>query len=96
MVTRKTIKTVFKLRRDTAENWDNTNPILQLGEPGFAYDVNVLKIGDGEKHWKDLPQISADPGSFADIAFTGNIDDLVQDEDSYIVFDCGTASSIIS
>lgn len=31
----------------------------------------------------------------ADIATTGNVDDLVQTANTYIVFDCGTASTII-
>ena len=33
--------------------------------------------------------------NLADIATTGNVDDLVQTENTYIVFDCGTASTII-
>jgi hypothetical protein len=33
------------------------NPVLESGEPGFVYDENRLKIGDGITHWNDLPYI---------------------------------------
>lgn len=49
-----TIKTTFLLRRGTAARWAEVNPILERGEPGFAYDANILKIGDGITPWNDL------------------------------------------
>lgn len=52
------ISTTFKLRRGLAELWEKKNPILAEGEPGFALDTNVLKIGDGKTHWLDLKEIS--------------------------------------
>ena len=48
------VKTTFQLRRDTKENWENYNPILGFGEPGYEIDTKVLKIGDGITSWKDL------------------------------------------
>lgn len=48
-------KTIFQLRRDTSSEWNKYNPILRVGEPGYAYDTNVFKIGDGINHWNDLP-----------------------------------------
>ena len=58
MVTRKTIKTIFKLRRALESEWEEHNPVLDLGEPGYAYDTRVLKIGDGVTHWNDLEIIN--------------------------------------
>ena len=52
------IKTTFKLRRGTAAEWDLINPILAEGEPGFAIDTNILKIGNGKDTWKNLIAIN--------------------------------------
>lgn len=52
-----TISTTFKLKRGTAARWAEVNPILAQGEPGYVYDQNRLKIGDGVTHWNDLPYI---------------------------------------
>lgn len=51
------VNTTFKLKRGTAARWAEVNPILEQGEPGFVYDQNRLKIGDGVTHWNDLPYI---------------------------------------
>lgn len=51
------LNTTFKLKRGTAARWAEVNPILEQGEPGFVYDTNRLKIGDGKTHWNDLPYI---------------------------------------
>lgn len=51
------INTTFKLKRGTAARWAEVNPILAQGEPGFVYDANRLKIGDGITPWNDLPYI---------------------------------------
>ena len=52
-----TIKTTFKLKRGTAARWAELNPILEQGEPGYVYDENRLKIGDGITPWNNLPYI---------------------------------------
>jgi hypothetical protein len=49
----------IKLRRGTAAAWTAANPVLADGEPGYATDTQILKIGDGLTHWEDLPSISA-------------------------------------
>ena len=49
--------TIFKLKRATAARWAELNPILEQGEPGFVYDSNRLKIGDGKTPWNNLPYI---------------------------------------
>jgi hypothetical protein len=46
--------TRIKLRRDTAANWLEQNPILALGEPGMETDTRMMKMGDGATRWADL------------------------------------------
>ena len=46
--------TRIKLRRDTAANWLESNPILAQGETGFETDSRAMKLGDGATRWKDL------------------------------------------
>ena len=41
--------TIIKIRRDTASNWANVNPILASGEPGLETDTLALKYGDGNR-----------------------------------------------
>jgi hypothetical protein len=41
---------------------------LAQGEPGFAYDTNELKIGDGVRSWKELPLLSCNS-----TAISGNL-----------------------
>lgn len=48
---------ILQLKRGTAERWATVNPILAVGEPGFVYDSNRLKIGDGVSTWNELPYI---------------------------------------
>lgn len=52
------VKTTFKLRRSLLSTWQEKNPILAEGEPGWALDAKILKIGDGEKAWNELPSLS--------------------------------------
>lgn len=47
--------TKIRFREDSKENWTNINPILASAEPGVEIDTNKFKIGDGVKHWNDLP-----------------------------------------
>lgn len=53
----KVYNTIFKLKRGIASRWAELNPILQQGEPGFVYDTNQLKIGDGKTPWNELPYL---------------------------------------
>lgn len=58
-----TYRTTFKLRRGYSEVWERNNPVLQEGEPGFALDTKVLKIGDGVTPWLDLEGIDSSDGN---------------------------------
>jgi hypothetical protein len=49
----------IQIRRDTSDNWTNTNPILAQGELGYEIDTNLLKIGDGLTAWTSLPYFAS-------------------------------------
>lgn len=49
---------VLQLKRATAERWQEVNPVLAVGEPGFEYTTNKLKIGDGVLPWNELPYLN--------------------------------------
>ena len=51
------IRHQYQFKRGTADRWAQLNPILAQGEPGFVYDINKLKIGDGFTPWNALPYI---------------------------------------
>ena len=61
------IKTTFKLRRGLAAKWEEVNPILAEGEPGWAIDTEVSKIGDGVRSWNDLTAVTGVDISTSDI-----------------------------
>lgn len=44
----------LQFRRDTHQNWANTNPILASGEMGIELDTHMFKIGDGIAPWVNL------------------------------------------
>ncbi|HZJ98847.1 MAG TPA: hypothetical protein VFC79_02520 [Tissierellaceae bacterium] len=46
--------TTIQLKRGISVVWDAVNPTLKIGEPGYATDKKVLKIGDGITAWNDL------------------------------------------
>ena len=44
----------IQVRRGTATQWSNTNPVLASGEPGFDTTNSLLKVGDGTSTWSSL------------------------------------------
>lgn len=56
------LNTRIVLRNDTIENWSVSNPILLQGELAVVvdkfFDTVKLKIGDGERHFADLPYVT--------------------------------------
>jgi hypothetical protein len=50
---------VIQFRRGTADEWSASNPVLDVGEPGFETDTGHLKIGDGTQPWLALPFITS-------------------------------------
>ena len=53
-----TVKTTFQFKRGLLMRWEEKNPILNAGEPGWASDVHILKIGDGVHPWTELPALT--------------------------------------
>lgn len=53
------ISTTLLLKRGTQTRWEELDPILAQGEPGFAYDKNILKIGNGINKWTELEAINS-------------------------------------
>jgi len=54
----KEILTTFQFKRGTAARWQEVNPILKQGEPGFVIDTNTFKIGDGITPFSELKDFS--------------------------------------
>ena len=54
-----TVTTSITLKRATAEVWEDENPVLAVGEPGYDITNKTLRIGDGTSTWTDLPVIGA-------------------------------------
>lgn len=48
----------LRIRRDYANRWMETNPILADGEPGYEKDTCRLKVGDGVRPWDTLRYIA--------------------------------------
>lgn len=58
MAIKKTIKTVWQIRRDTTANWLlNKDTIPASGEPCYDLELHTLKIGDGTTTYENLPII---------------------------------------
>lgn len=103
MVTKRIIRTIFKLRRATELEWEQVNPILQLGEPGYAYDIQRLKIGNGTDCWNDLRYIDISTSELLDLVKTLKVEDLSDGADyatkqyvdeyfNNLIIDCGTST----
>jgi hypothetical protein len=52
----------IQLRRGNADFWEDENPTLRPGEPGYEKNTRRMKIGDGITPWRSLPYFTA-PGS---------------------------------
>jgi len=53
----------IQVRRGTADQWSDVNPILAAGEMGLESDTNFIKFGNGTSNWDALPYAN-DPTSF--------------------------------
>jgi hypothetical protein len=53
------MSTLYRMyqRRGTASQWEAADTILDVGEIGFAYDTNVIKVGDGATPWNTLESL---------------------------------------
>ena len=58
----KTLNTIIVLRNDKSTDWADSKVILKEGELGVSYLDNgnvMVKAGDGEHKFKDLPQVES-------------------------------------
>ena len=53
---------LIQFRKGTLSQFNSANPTLASGEPGFAIDANVLKVGDGITPWSGLLGFSVGSG----------------------------------
>ena len=56
----------IQIRRGLSLAFQSKNPVLASGEPAYAVDAKILKIGDGITPWNSLvPLTSGDIGNYA-------------------------------
>ncbi len=48
----------IQFRRGTLPQWTAANPVLASGEPGIDLTNMLLKVGDGNRNWNNLPYVS--------------------------------------
>ena len=95
-IVKRHVKAVIQLRRATEQEWIELNPILREGEPALSTDKNKLKIGDGERHWKQIPYLTGSGGGGTEytagegIVIEGN--EIRLDK---LILDCGTSTTNI-
>ena len=53
---------LIQFRKGTLAQFNSVNPTLSSGEPGFALDAKVLKVGDGVTPWSGLLGFSVGSG----------------------------------
>ena len=73
----------IQLRRDTADNWTATNPVLSQGEPGLETDTRKIKYGDGTTAWNLLDYAINTTAGFGD--FSTGFDDGINDNTWHFV-----------
>ena len=61
----------------------------------LSLDTTYAKASDLATTQGDLDALEETVDGLADIAATGNVDDLIQTVNTYIVFDCGSASTVV-
>lgn len=77
------ITTKYYQRRDTFNNWETRNPILEDGELGFETDTRRFKIGDGNTAWKDLKYIAEEATHLQDVNSSKNFQIWIGTQQEY-------------
>ena len=62
----------IQIRRDTAYNWGDVNPVLVEGEPGLETDTGKFKFGNGANTWVDLPYSNFEETVYNDFYVEGH------------------------
>lgn len=82
----------IRLRRAWKHEWEQVNPVLRDGEPGFDKTSNLLKIGDGVTPWTGLKYISpslSDGVSSGDVDVDAAISSHINDSTPHPAYDDG-------
>ena len=59
--------TKITLKKGTAAEWTEANPVLAVGEPAFETDTGILKIGDGVTAYNSLDYVGTESFSGSEI-----------------------------
>lgn len=86
----------IQLRRDTAENWALNDPVLAEGEPALELDTGVIKYGDGETNYNDLPSFFGANFYNSDGVYSLNENRTIDQKGGSTTFKNGTLSVIKS
>jgi len=62
----------IQIRRGTNSEWNNQNPILDTGEPGYDSTNKFFKIGDGSSTWTSLSSINLTSTNITDFSSAVN------------------------
>lgn len=85
----------IQIRRGTAAQWKDANPVLHPGEPGWETDTKKLKIGDGVNRWIELEYfgvleinpIDTDPDTGEQLAPLSLVMAHIVDGEPHLVYD---------
>jgi hypothetical protein len=58
------INSRIQQKQDLSTKWSSLNPTLLSGEFGYETDTGLVKIGDGESSWNDLPYLNGNESYF--------------------------------
>lgn len=61
------MRVTIQLRRGTATEWAEANPVLLGGEPGWDTTNLILKMGNGIDEWADLDPVTLTPEQVAQV-----------------------------
>ena len=86
-IVRKHVKAIIQLRRATEAEWIEVDPILRVGEPALSTDVYKLKVGDGQRHWSEIPYLMDHEIE----AIISRIETI----ENYSIIDCGTSTTVL-
>jgi hypothetical protein len=85
--------TRIRLRRAWTADWEDVNPVLNDGEPGYDKSNNMIKIGDGVTPWKQLPYLTPPPTApviiSGDVAMDVVMTTHIEDETPHPAYDDG-------
>lgn len=84
----------IRLRRATNAEFSAVNTVLSSGEPAYAVDTRVLKIGDGVTPWNSLLPVSVNGSIQLPIVLGSENINVSEVGNTYIVSTIGVAESV--